>query len=273
MPDRPRGDDEPRNSSAADPDVSAKDARSGPIPAALQRDRRPAPDHGTMPDRPRGDDESGNRSASGPDLPARNHSPRQQHERAPASLPPRHRRPDPAAARDGDQPLHLYAIGLGSNRPLSAALGPRALVRAALVALDLPPLSLLARAPLIETAPIGPSLRRYANSAALVVSPLPPHAMLDRLQSLEHRFGRRRFRRWGDRTLDLDLLLWSGGRVESRRLTVPHPLLRQRAFVLAPLIRIAPRWRDPVTGLTIAQLAARLARARPIPRPTHPKAG
>lgn len=174
------------------------------------------------------------------------------------------RRPRLATPSDGEQPVHLYAIGIGSNRPLSGVLGPRAIVRAALVALDLPPLSLLARAPAIETAPIGPSLRRYANSAALVASHLAPLAMLDRLQALERQFGRRRFRRWGDRTLDLDMLLWSGGCVANRRLTVPHPLLRKRAFALAPLARIAPRWRDPVTGLTVAQLAARLARPRSV---------
>ncbi len=94
---------------------------------------------------------------------------------------------------------------------------------------------------MIETAPIGPSMRRYANSAAIVVSPLEPHDMLDRLQALEARFGRRRYRRWGERTLDLDLLLWSGGSVKSRRLTVPHRLFRQRDFVLGPLVAIARR--------------------------------
>ena len=166
------------------------------------------------------------------------------------------------ARESGKQPLFLYAIGIGSNRPLSRQLGPRALVKAAMTALDLPPLSVVARAPVIETAPIGPSLRRYANSAVIVASPLWPHEMLDRLHVLEARFGRRRFQRWGARTLDLDLLLWSGGRVNSRRLTVPHRLLRGRDFVLGPLSAIAARWRDPVTGFSIAQLAARHHKAK-----------
>ncbi len=170
-------------------------------------------------------------------------------------------------ARAGDmQPLFLYAVGIGSNRPLSRHLGPRAIVHAAMTALDLPPLQVVARAPVIATRPLGPSLRRYANSAAIVASALPPHAMLDRLQALEARFGRRRYRRWGDRTLDLDLLLWSGGRVDSRRLVVPHAALGKRAFVLDPLLRIARRWRDPVSGATVAQLAARLGKPKHVDR-------
>ena len=165
--------------------------------------------------------------------------------------------------RDNDtQPLHLYAVGIGSNRPLSGHMRPRAIVQAAMIALDLPPMTVIARAPVIATRPIGPSLRSYANSAAIVLSPLAPLEMLERLQELEARFHRRRFRRWGDRTLDLDLLLWSGGAVRSRRLTIPHASLHERAFVLTPLLAIARRWRDPVTGLTVAQLAARLAKPK-----------
>ena len=170
------------------------------------------------------------------------------------------------ARENGAQPLHFYAIGIGSNRPLSGKLGPRAIVRAAMTALDMPPFHVVARAPVVMTAPVGPSLRRYANSAAIVASPLPPYAMLARMQALEARFGRRRYRRWGARTLDLDLLLWSGGAVNSRRLNIPHPLFRQRNFVLKPLARTAPRWRDPVTGASVVQLAARLGKRMPVDR-------
>lgn len=159
---------------------------------------------------------------------------------------------------------HLYAVGLGSNRPLSHALGPRAIVEAAFAALDEAPLRLIARSPIIATRPLGPSSRTYANAATLVAAPLEPLAMLALLQVLERRFHRRRYRRWGPRTLDLDLLLWSGGRVNEPHLTVPHPAFRVRAFVLEPLHAIAPRWRDPVTGLTITQLRARLTHPKPV---------
>jgi 2-amino-4-hydroxy-6-hydroxymethyldihydropteridine diphosphokinase len=166
------------------------------------------------------------------------------------------------SAMANGQPLQLYAIGIGSNRAISLPLGPRAIVHAAMVALDLPPFHVLARSPVIDTAPIGPSLRRYANAAALVASPLPPRAMLARLQALEAAFGRRRFRRWGARTLDLDILLWSGGPLRTRGLVIPHPAMHERAFVLRPLCAILPNWRDPVTGLAVRHLAARLARAK-----------
>jgi 2-amino-4-hydroxy-6-hydroxymethyldihydropteridine diphosphokinase len=162
------------------------------------------------------------------------------------------------ARKSGTQPLYLYAVGIGSNRPLSRQLTPRMIVHAAMAALDLPPFSVVARATVIQTAPVGPSMRRYVNSAVIVASPLAPHDMLDRLQALEAQFGRRRYRRWGERTLDLDLLLWSGGAVKSRRLTVPHALFQTRDFVLRPLAVIARTWRDPLTGFTVAQLAARL---------------
>jgi 2-amino-4-hydroxy-6-hydroxymethyldihydropteridine diphosphokinase len=161
---------------------------------------------------------------------------------------------------------HLYAVGIGSNRALSRRLGPGAIVRAAFAALDVAPLSLLAHSPIIATRPLGPSARLYANAAALVSAPLPPLALLDALQAIERRFRRRRYRRWGARTLDLDLLLWSGGRVRSKRLSVPHPALPVRGFVLTPLRAIAPGWRDPITSRTIAQLATRLAKPKPVDR-------
>ncbi|MBN8819767.1 MAG: 2-amino-4-hydroxy-6-hydroxymethyldihydropteridine diphosphokinase [Sphingomonas sp.] len=171
-----------------------------------------------------------------------------------------------AIGRTGRNGEELYAVAIGSNRPLSRSLPPHAIVKAALRALDRPPLRLLRSSPIIATRPLGPSARSYANAAALVAAPLSPFVMLDALQAIEHRFRRRRFRRWGDRTLDLDLLLWSGGKVRSRRLTLPHAAFRDRAFVLHPLRSVAPRWRDPVTGLTVRHLAARLEKPKPVDR-------
>ncbi|MCE7796837.1 2-amino-4-hydroxy-6-hydroxymethyldihydropteridine diphosphokinase [Sphingobium sufflavum] len=164
----------------------------------------------------------------------------------------------------------LYAIGIGSNQPLSRRLGPRAIVMAALLELDRKPLKVRALGPIIRSRPLGPSTRDYANSAAVIATRLSPAALLDHLQALEAQFGRRRRRRWGARTLDLDILLWEGGPVRSPRLAIPHPGLAARAFVLEPLRAIAPGWRDPASGLRIAHLAARNARAR---RTEHGKAG
>ena len=142
-------------------------------------------------------------------------------------------------------------------------MGPAALVRTAMAALDRRPLELKLASPVIASAAMGPSRRRYANAAAIVTTKLEPPALLEHLQAIEAQFGRRRWRRWSARTLDLDILFWSEGMWSEPGLTVPHVALRLRPFVLRPLARIAPRWRDPVTGLTVRQLSARLDRSRP----------
>jgi 2-amino-4-hydroxy-6-hydroxymethyldihydropteridine diphosphokinase len=100
--------------------------------------------------------------------------------------------------------------------------------------------------------------------AALVASALEPEAMLALLKRIERAFGRRwGGQRWGSRVLDLDIVLWSGGCRVARGLVVPHPAFHQRSFVLEPARRIVPRWRDPLTGLTITHLAARLCAPTP----------
>ena len=125
----------------------------------------------------------------------------------------------------------------------------------------------VALSPTIDSAPLGPARRRYANAAAVVDSFRPPEALLAMLQEVERIFGRkRRGRRWGARALDLDIVLWDGGVWTSGRLTIPHPRFRERAFVLAPAAAIAPDWRDPLSGLTLRQLAARLTRLGRLPR-------
>jgi 2-amino-4-hydroxy-6-hydroxymethyldihydropteridine diphosphokinase len=122
---------------------------------------------------------------------------------------------------------------------------------------------LLAASSIITTPPLGSSKRSYANAVALIETDLDPSALLAHLKSIERAHGRRAGRRWGDRTLDLDIIGWSGGICASRDLTIPHPAFRLRRFVLAPLVEIAPEWRDPVTHLTARHLLTRLDRKRP----------
>ncbi|AMK23392.1 MULTISPECIES: 2-amino-4-hydroxy-6-hydroxymethyldihydropteridine diphosphokinase [unclassified Sphingobium] len=155
---------------------------------------------------------------------------------------------------------HVYALALGSNRPLSARLAPARLLKEA-VRLIGQLGTVLAVAPVIKTLPLGPSRRIFANSAALVESRLPPEAMLLHLQAIERRLGRQRFMHWGARRLDIDIILWSGGRWNSRSLRIPHPAFRERDFVLTPLCAIAPDWRDPVSGLSMRHLRFRLRKA------------
>ncbi|GAA0676562.1 2-amino-4-hydroxy-6-hydroxymethyldihydropteridine diphosphokinase [Sphingomonas insulae] len=154
----------------------------------------------------------------------------------------------------------IYAIGIGSNRRGRHG-SPRLEVDAAIAAIG----GVVARAPIVDSAPLGPSIRRFANTAVLIASTESPPALLNRLKRIEAAFGRRRGRRWGARVIDLDILLWSGGVWHDNRLTIPHSALHARAFVLAPLSAIAPGWRDPVGGRTVRQLAHAVDRPRPRP--------
>ena len=156
---------------------------------------------------------------------------------------------------------HLYAIAIGSNRPHGRFGRPAGVVEAAIARLD-EEFGLFDASPIILNPAHGGAGRDFANAVALVESDLPPPSMLERLKRVERDFGRRSGRRWGPRVLDLDVVLWSGGQVRSRRLTVPHNQLGKRSFVLQPLASIAPDWR--VRGsLTARHLAERLARRAP----------
>lgn len=105
-----------------------------------------------------------------------------------------------------------------------------------------------------ETLPVGPEQPNYLNGCALLTTRLSPWDLLDTLLKIENEFGRVRQERWGARTLDLDILLYDDQVLETERLQIPHPRMRERAFVLVPLAEIAPNWLDPVTGSAIAQL-------------------
>jgi len=122
------------------------------------------------------------------------------------------------------------------------------------------------RSPVIASAPIGPAQRRFANAVAALETELSPPDLLGELKALETAFGRRRGQAWGDRVLDLDIVLWSGGVWHSRSLRIPHRGLAERGFVLGPAAAIAPGWRTPGSGLTLRQLQARLTRPRTLLR-------
>ncbi|WP_267396334.1 2-amino-4-hydroxy-6-hydroxymethyldihydropteridine diphosphokinase [Sphingomonas sp. GC_Shp_1] len=154
----------------------------------------------------------------------------------------------------------IYAIGIGSNRRGRHG-APAAEVRAAVAALG----DTIATSPIVASAPLGPSSRRFANAAVLIESEEAPSALLARLKAIEADFGRRSGRRWGARVIDLDILLWSEGAWGSPALTLPHRDYRRRRFVLAPLAAIAPDWRDPLTGRTTRQLLHAIDRPRPRP--------
>ena len=157
-----------------------------------------------------------------------------------------------------------YVIGLGSNRRGRHG-SPEREVRAALGALAEGRCRVVGASPVVASAPLGPSLRRFANAVALIETDEAPPALLDRLKAIEARFGRRRGRRWGARVIDLDIILWSGGSWADNRLGVPHIGFRERAFVLGPMRALVPDWRDPITGRTVRQLAHAVDRRAPRP--------
>ena len=155
----------------------------------------------------------------------------------------------------------LAYVGIGAN------LGDvRGTLDAAFVALaGLPRSRLCAASSLYRTAPVNSSGPDYLNAVVALRTGLTPHALLDALQRIESDHQRQRPYRNAPRTLDLDLLLYGRRRIHTAALTVPHPRLHQRAFVLDPLHELDPRleipgrgaidgWRDRVAGQAIARL-------------------
>ncbi len=151
------------------------------------------------------------------------------------------------------------AIGLGANLP-SIAGEPLATIHAAMERLAACG-HITARSGLYRTAPVGYLDQPvFMNAVALLDTELPPPALLDALLRIEHDFGRDRALGppKGPRTLDLDLLLYGDVTCNDPDLTLPHPAMHQRRFVLAPLVEVAPGWMHPVLQQTMAALLAAL---------------
>jgi 2-amino-4-hydroxy-6-hydroxymethyldihydropteridine diphosphokinase len=116
--------------------------------------------------------------------------------------------------------------------------------------------------PIIETAPAGAGTEHdpsYLNAVGVGESALAPGEILARLKAIEVAAGRTRPYPNAPRTLDLDLILSGDEILDTGEVQVPHPRFRERRFVLEPLTAVAPNLRDPVTGLTMHALLARLA--------------
>ncbi len=160
--------------------------------------------------------------------------------------------------------MHSAFIALGSNLD-----DPEAKVRQGLAALaQLPNTRLVAASSLYRSAPLGRiDQPDFINAVAQLSTSLAPQALLAALLALEQRFGRERSLPNAPRTLDLDLLLYDAQSIAEAGLCVPHPRMHQRAFVLAPLLEIAPAcfipgvgaaadWLDRCADQTIVRLAA-----------------
>lgn len=148
----------------------------------------------------------------------------------------------------------LVYVGLGSNLD-----DPRRQLLDAMDELDrLPGTRLRRRSSLYRSAPMGPQDQPdFINAVAELETGLQPEPLLDALQGIEAAHGRVRERRWGPRTLDLDILIYKNEQIRTERLVVPHPGLPRRAFVLYPLAELAPGLTVPGQG-RVSDLLAKL---------------
>lgn len=156
----------------------------------------------------------------------------------------------PVSPTDFPQPCHGAVVGLGGN------VGPvldnlrGAIAELALVAgIEVERCSSWYR-----SRAFGPPQPDYINGCVTLRVSLSPPELLQTLLTIEQKFGRIRLEKWGPRTLDLDLIFYGDRQLNQDRLTIPHPQMQYRPFVLVPLAEIAPDWVDPRSGKTIIQL-------------------
>lgn len=154
------------------------------------------------------------------------------------------------------------ALAIGSNLP-SIAGDSAATIRHAIESMaGLPATRLLAASTLHATKAWGPIPQPdYLNAACLIETTLSPTAMLSALHDIERSLGRDRAKepRFGPRTLDLDIILFGSLILDTPHLTIPHPRMHERPFVLAPLAEIGPDLIHPKLGLSVSELLSRLA--------------
>ncbi len=158
-----------------------------------------------------------------------------------------------SVALSGDDKMRVQ-LSLGSN------VGDReAILVAAMEALEQEPgVSIAAASHCYESEPVGMREQPdFLNLAVEIETDLEPLELLRRVKDIERRLGRTPSVRWGPRAIDIDIVLWGRRALTSEELTLPHAAFRERAFVLAPLAEIAPGAVDPVSGLTVAELAER----------------
>ena len=146
-------------------------------------------------------------------------------------------------------------LGIGSNEgdrleQISRAVrGMRAI----------PGIELERMATIYETEPVGPPQPKYLNTVVEIATALEPRRLLDALKALERRLGRAlSTQRWGPRVIDLDILLYDDRVLDEPALSIPHPRMHERRFVLEPLAQLVPDLIHPVLKQTIARLLATL---------------
>jgi len=146
---------------------------------------------------------------------------------------------------------HIVYIGIGSN--LGDKIGQCERAIAEILRVDQH--KLLAKSSLFKTKPIGDTSQDwFVNGVIKIETDLEPLELLQVLQEVESRLGRRKTSRWGPRTIDLDILFYDGEEVQMENLQIPHPLLHERQFVLIPLAEIDRGFVHPVLKRSIGEL-------------------
>lgn len=142
-------------------------------------------------------------------------------------------------------------LGLGSN--LGKRLGN---IRSAVAALEqVPGIAVIKVSSIYETQPMGNiNQPKYLNSVAEVETNLSASELLTSLQRIEKHMGRQRLQKWEPRIIDLDILYYDQLIVDTKELSIPHPELAKRAFVLIPLSEIAPDFRDPLSKKKVGEM-------------------
>jgi 2-amino-4-hydroxy-6-hydroxymethyldihydropteridine diphosphokinase len=159
----------------------------------------------------------------------------------------------------------VILVGIGSNLAAPRFGSPQDTASAALAQLPALGIAVVRCSRWYLSQPVPPSDQPwYVNAVALVETRLAPAALLTSLLAIEDRFGRRRGAPNAARTLDLDLLDYDGRQSTAQRLTLPHPRLHERRFVLAPLAEVAPHWQHPRLAMTASDLLRHLPPGQPV---------
>lgn len=172
-------------------------------------------------------------------------------------------------------PLHFSDVSITVNRgrtvcylAIGSNLGDReCYLNSVREAIETDPqMKLLAQSTYLETKPYGITDQPdFLNGVMKVETIYTPRQLLAFCQTLESRAGRKKTRHWGERTLDVDILLYGNQVMETKELTIPHPQMHLRSFVLRPLHEIAPNLRHPILGKTVSELLQALRDGEEMP--------
>jgi 2-amino-4-hydroxy-6-hydroxymethyldihydropteridine diphosphokinase len=155
-----------------------------------------------------------------------------------------------ASTKNNESPRAQVLVSMGAN--LGAA--EQTLVAAVATLRGRGRVNELTLSSFYRTRPVGPVAQDdFVNAAFIAVTRCAPEELLEELLEVEQIHGRQREERWGPRSLDLDLLFYDARILQTPRLTLPHPEIEARGFVLAPLMDLVPEWRHPVSGRSVRE--------------------